>query len=359
MAENVLTPAIPVRRVDRAGFIVGPFYDSLFFIFSPLLALGIGILIYVLDLSSWKVSIFGHQGTPPSIFIGSFIMAHLFAVFFRSNGNPKIFALYPYRFTLVPIVLLLAMCVSTWIAVSVGVLATWWDVYHSSLQTFGLGRIYDSRAGNDARMGRRLDLMLNLLLYAGPILSGASLMLHTKDFQAFQQVHSPFFATLGDRMNAGEPAIRRVILAVGIPFLAFYLAAYVRFWRQGYTVSMQKVLLLVATGICSVYTWGFNSFGEAFFIMNFFHAFQYFGLVWWSEQKSMKTLFRLEGVGGAKALTLLLFLGISFGYGFWAEVCDTETAGGRVDLAWNIAIVVAIMHFWYDGFIWSVRKRQI
>jgi len=119
------------------------------------------------------------------------------------------------------------------------------------------------------------------------------------------------------------------------------------------------VLLLTATGFCSIYTWGFNSFGEAFFIMNFFHAFQYFGLVWWSEQKNMRSLFRLERVGGAKALSLILFLGITFGYGFWAEVFDTETVGRQVDVAWNIAIVVAIMHFWYDGFIWSVQKRQI
>lgn len=359
MAESVLSPPVAVPKVASKSYIVGPFYDALFFIFSPLLALGLGILIYAFDLSSKRVSVFGHEGSPPQIFIGAFIMAHLFAVFFRSNGNPKIFALYPYRFTVVPIALFLGMCVSPWIAVSVGVLATWWDVYHSSLQTFGLGRIYDLRAGNDPQTGRRLDLLLNLLLYAGPILAGASLMLHTKDFRAFEQVHSTFFATLGDRMDAGQPAMRRVILAVGIPFLVYYLGSYVRYWRQGYNVSMPKVLLLVSTGFCSIYTWGYNSFGEAFFIMNFFHAFQYFGLVWWSEKKTMRSLFRLENVGGSTALTLLLFLGISFGYGFWAEVFDTETVGARVDVAWNIAIVVAIMHFWYDGFIWSVRKKQV
>src|SRR5262245_48740402 len=197
--------------LPRNRFIVGPFYDALFFIFSPLLALGLGALIFLGDLSSRKVSIFGHEGSAPNIFIGTFIMAHLFAVFFRSNGNQKIFALHPYRFTLVPIVLLAAMCLNPWIAVSVGVLATWWDVYHSSLQTFGLGRLYDMRAGNDPQVGRRLDLMLNLLLYAGPILAGASLMLHTKDFRAYQAVHSAFFASLGDRIDAEQPAMTKVI----------------------------------------------------------------------------------------------------------------------------------------------------
>lgn len=359
MAETTMTPAVPVRAVAPGRYIVGPFYDSLFFTLSPLLALGIGIWIDVYDLSSKKISLFGHEDSIPELFIGTFIMAHLFAVFFRSNGNPKIFALYPYRFTVVPIVLFATMCLSPFIAIAVGVLATWWDVYHSSLQTFGLGRIYDVRAGNDPKQGRRLDFLLNLLLYAGPILAGASLMLHTKDFRAFQQVGSPFFASLGPRMDAEQPVILRTLLLLGVPFLVYYMWSYLKYWRQGYDVSIQKVVLLTATGFCSIYTWGFNSFGEAFFIMNFFHAFQYFGLVWWSEKKNMKSLFRLERIGGASALTLLLFLGISFGYGFWATVFDTETVGPRVDVAWNIAIVVAIMHFWYDGFIWSVRKSQV
>lgn len=359
MTDTTIDGAVATRAAPPGRFIVGPAYDAVFFLLSPLLALGLGVGIYAYDLSSWKVVVFGHQDTLPGLLIGTFIMAHLFAVFFRSNGNPKIFALYPYRFTVVPIVLFAAMCLSPVVAVSVGVLATWWDVYHSSLQTFGLGRIYDTRAGNDARLGRRRDLVLNLLLYAGPILAGASLMLHTKDFQAFKQVQAPFFASLGTRIDAEQPVMTRVILAIGVPYLVYYLLSYANDWRRGYAVSWQKVVLLAATGFCSIYTWGFNSFGEAFFIMNFFHAFQYFGLVWWSEKKSLRSLFRLESARAATALTLVLFLGISFGYGFWATVFDTETVGRRVDVAWNIAIVVAIMHFWYDGFIWSVRRRQV
>jgi hypothetical protein len=26
---------------------------------------------------------------------------------------------------------------------------------------------------------------------------------------------------------------------------------------------------------------------------------------------------------------------------------------------WAITLVVSILHFWYDGFIWSVRARRI
>ena len=73
-------------------------------------------------------------------------MAHLFIVFFRSNGNRKIYELYPCRFTLVPLVLFLAMCVSMRVAITASVLATWRDVYHLSLPDVRAGAIYDARA---------------------------------------------------------------------------------------------------------------------------------------------------------------------------------------------------------------------
>ena len=183
MTDAIYTGAIPLARAAPRGFISGPIYDTIFFIAAPLVALILGILIYVIDLSSKTVNIYGHSESATGVFIGTFIMAHLFAVFFRSNGNSKIFPLYPCRFTVVPI--------------------------------------------------------------------------------------------------------------------------------------------------------------------------------GWSEKKSMVSLFRLQNVGGASILTLLIFLGISFGYGFWAQVFDAQTVGTSVDFAWNAAIVVAIMHFWYDGFIWSVRKSQV
>ena len=186
------------------GYIVGPAYDSIFFITAPLSAFALGVLVYLSSLSSMKIRIFSHEGSPDAIFLGTFIMAHLFIVFFRSNGNKKIYELYPYRFTVVPVVLFAAMCVSTWVTVTAAVLATWWDVYHSSLQTFGLGRIYDARAGNDMSVGRRLDFILNLLLYAGPIFAGVNLMAHTKDFEQYDLVRAILFAHLGDAIDAKQ-----------------------------------------------------------------------------------------------------------------------------------------------------------
>jgi hypothetical protein len=48
------------------------------------------------------------------------------------------------------------------------------------------------------------------------------------------------------------------------------------------------------------------------------------------------------------------FVGLAFAYGYGVEAVD-----GGVQWLWGFALVVPILHFWYDGFIWSVRKKQV
>lgn len=180
----------------QSGYIGDPVFDIVFLIGSPFLALLLGWIVSTPWIAEQEVEFRGEHFSLVSTFIGSFIMAHLVIVFFRSHLNPRILKLHPIRFWGVPVVLFFGCVFSPWLAVFVSVLATWWDVYHSSLQTFGLGRIYDMKQGNHALQGRRLDYILNLILYMGPILAGATLMDHVEDFDEFQEVGSVFFTAI-------------------------------------------------------------------------------------------------------------------------------------------------------------------
>ncbi len=146
----------------------------------------------------------------------------------------------------------------------------------------------------------------------------------------------------------------RTLLIAGTLFLAYYVFTQWRLHRSGFAISPLKVYLLASTGACSIYTWGFNSWGEAFFIMNLFHALQYFGIVWVSEKRNMMKLFRVDGRRFAKPITLVLFVVPALAYGVWVESVDTDFT-----VLWAVTLTVSIMHFWYDGFIWSVQRKQI
>ena len=339
----------------RGPYIAGPVYDAVMFLGAPVLALAIGAAIAGTSWADDEVVLWGNSGTAASIFIGSFIMAHLVLVVVRSHANVMVFKRHPWRFVGAPILALALLCASDWLLATAVVVVVWWDVVHSSLQTFGLGRIYDARLGNLPTLGRRLDLGLNLLLYMGPLLAGATLLDHLETFGVFNNVGSAMFDDVPVVAAAYHGRLAWAVIGVGAIYLLVYALGYVRLARQGYRVSWQKIALLVATGACSLVNWGFNSFGEAFFVMNFFHAWQYFGLVWWSERGNLRRRLRLEHAPWGGAAALAVMVGAAAAYGVWAECVDS----GEQRVALSVTLVVSLMHFWYDGFIWSVRRGEV
>jgi hypothetical protein len=334
----------------RSPYIVSRTYDWLFFLAPPMLALSFGILI-----SGWSFAhetrwLGGESDTLVGFFIGTVIHAHLVAVLFRSHGNPQIRRLYPWRFFAVPVVLWTAIVASPWLAVLSTVIATFWDVWHSGAQTFGFARIYERNHGAPPDLGRRLDFWLQQLLYAGPILGGATLMDHVDSFSSFESVGDALFSAVPAHVSAVSRYLTYGVLAVGTIVIVLYVAIYVGLARAGrWKPPWLKLWLVGSTGFVSIYTWGFNTWGEAFLIMNLFHGVQYLALVWAMEGKRISALVRLP-----PRIALSLYLGGCGAYGLAVQALNAD-----VTTLWAITIVVSLMHFWYDAFVWSVRRAQV
>ena len=354
----MLMEKLQTRPIQNNGYIVGPVFDHLVFIWTPLWFLALGGLIFFADIADLTVTLGNpaaggiHVAVFPT-FAMTFTMAHVFAVVFRSHLNPKIFALYPYRFVAVPVGLLVLFLLSetAWL---IGVVAAvWMDNWHSSMQTFGFGRLYDMRAGNDARIGRRLDIYLALLIYIGPILCGVSLASQLSDFASFSEIGFDDLARFPGWAVAHQRWLTMPLFLAGAMFVVYYAYAYWRLAQCGYRVSSQKVLLYLALATTSLYTWAFDSFGQSFFIMESFHSLQYFGLVWWSERHGMQQTLGLSRVRGGIWLTLAVFLGVCLAFGLWVALFSST----HFEVV--LFVVVELMHYWYDGFIWSVRRNQV
>jgi len=343
----------PVANAAR-GYIVSPAYDWFFFILPPLIATAIAVVFAGRFTTQVQVTAEGDRQTWAGYLLGTIIHAHLVAVFVRSHNNPGIFKLFKFRFTVVPILLWVAIVIWDWVAVAAAVTATFWDVWHSGAQTFGFARIYDRNHGNPPEAGRKLDLWLNQFLYIGPILGGWALVAHVACMEDFAKVDSPFLASVPARMAGNQRYLMWGVLIAGAAFLLFYVFSYWRLCRKGYRFPFVKVFLVVTTGFCSITAWGFNSWGEAFFIMNLFHAWQYLALVWAMEGKRIVERLHLAAWRGGKAVAALVFFGAALGYGYAATLVPAS-----LTTVWAITIVVSLMHFWYDGFVWSVRKGQV
>lgn len=354
MTTQAATSAPEGVAKARSAYIAGPVYDWIFFLLPPIASVLVGALISGTWLANDRFWLAGKRVTWSTLLLGIVVHAHLVAVFVRSHLNPDVFPRHRFRFLVVPIAAFAAMMTSMWAVVIATVLVTFWDVYHSALQTFGLGRIYERNQGNDPTALRRLDLGLNLLLYAGPIVSGATMLVHFQKFELFADVDALFLAEIPVAMATHQRHVAWAVILGGALFLAYYVLAYVRLARRGHVVSFPKVFLLATTGLCSIWAWGWNPFGQAFLIMNLFHAVQYFGLVWWSERRVLVRRLRLQQFRFGAPIAAAVFVSVTLAYGALAEI---ESDGSRA--LWSLVQTVALMHFFYDGFVWSVRKRQI
>jgi hypothetical protein len=339
--------------VTRSPYIVGRTYDWLFFLGAPMLALSLGILVSgsaSLTADTWLLG--GEDDTLIGFFIGTVIHAHLVAVFFRSHANPSIRKLYPIRFFIVPVILWLGIVVSPWVAAASTVVATFWDVWHSGAQTFGFARIYERNNGTPPELGRKLDFWLQQILYAGPILAGATLMDHVASFDSFERVGDVFFTAVPAHVEGNARYLTYGVLAVGTILVLAYVVTYWQLAKRGdWKPPWLKLWLVGSTGFVSIYTWGFNSWGQAFLIMNLFHGVQYLALVWAMEGKRIAGLMRL---GRHPYVALAIVLGSTLAYGLGVQALDTD-----LTTLWAITMVVSLMHFWYDAFVWSVRRAQV
>jgi hypothetical protein len=330
-------------------YLAGPRYDWAFFLLPPLLSIAAGAEIGRLPWAGRPFWVGDTRTTWPVLCLGALVHAHLVAVVARSHLNAEVFRRHRRRFVLVPILAFVAIAASTTVAIVATALVVLWDVYHSALQTFGLARIYDRLAGNEPEAGRRLDLALNLALYVGPIVGGAALLLHVSKLEPLADIGALFFTAVPAQVDSWQrPLAWSAMIAVSA-CVALYVLHFVRLARRGHTISGPKVVLVAGTGLCSVWVWGFNPWGQAFFIMNLFHAVQYLALVGWSEGPRLR-----RRLGAGRVVTALAFLGLAGAYGVMAALVTDDSR-----LLWSLVQVVSLMHFFYDGFVWSVRRGHV
>ena len=334
-------------------------YDWFWIILSPIWAIAFG---YVMSQGLFQATatFFDTTGTAAFFFYMALTQAHLFITVFRTHVNNQVFETYFWRFTLVPLVVWFAAVSSNWLFAFLFVLMTFWDVYHSSLQVFGIGRIYDRKAGNDPNVGRIHDYLICVLMYAGPILSGGLMIDHLNAFGEFNNVNQlqilgavllpEMFTSLPASVSAHQSTMRLILFGITGVICILYCIELWRLRRKGYRMPLPKIVFFIGTAITCVFAWGYNSFGMGYLIANVFHAVQYFALVWVMEQNSVQRIF---GAGRSKVgqgVRLSLYIAVPLTLGFFSLCFDSVFAKATL-------MTCALMHFWWDGFVWSVRSE--
>ena len=334
---------------DARGTIMGPRRDALFFWGAPLLAL-LAVKFWLAFAALQSVATGDVMASALISFSIIITYGHLVAVVPRAYLNVEVFAANRLRLTVVPVVLIAVIIWSPMMFAILGAIAILWDVHHSAMQNFGLARIYDLKAGNAPERLRQTDLRLSWFLYVGPIASGAGLLLHLHALDRLNDTSLAAIARLPGLLEGQLSIIAAIAMALWAGAIGLAVTDYRRAMADGYRLPPHKLALIMTTGFVSLIAWGFSSPLVALVSINIYHAVQYFALVWLKEGARMTAM-----APKRKWTAAIVFGGLCALFGVAYSVAipmGIQWLGG-------IFLACSILHFWYDGFVWSVRKRQV
>lgn len=333
-------------RPSPSPWIVDPRRDLAFFVATPLLVLPLVALVQtqltVAQIGTY-VAAFGATG-------------HHLPGLLRAYGDRELLERFRARFVLAPL-LLAAGCVAlanTHLG-ALAVIVLVWGTWHGLAQVFGMVRIYDSKAGSQLLRTVRLDRAVLIAWFFGGLLNSSGRMSGLLD--TLYAAGVPLLPVDGVH---GFTALWNT--GTGAVTLAF-LANHLQLRRAGAPASPLKIPTLIASIGFWWYAmvWIDNAIlGVALFEL--FHDVQYLAITWVFNRNRVdkghrmgaftRFLFRPRGVMIALYVSLALLYGYSFHLpGFFESGAVRDSLTGLVATS-------ALLHFYYDGFIWKVRERS-
>jgi len=346
--------------MDQSEISTKPWYmntkatDLLFIIFMPVISFLIVALICEPRAKNGAF-LYGKE-TPYWFAIAATMLTHMHVllVFTRSHMNMTVFKRYKYRFTLIPLLALAGMWVSPIVFGIMSAIGLYWDEWHSLMQTFGFGRIYDTRAGNPAAIGRKRDMVFCFIIGFLPALVLLTYLPKGEspgEMANFLEISTINAARFGGVIEAA----RWPLILFGVLYSLWYFYSYYQLSKSGYKVSKAKMALFATTGLSTIATASLFTVADGIFFGNIYHAIQYVFIVMISERSNLASLTGLKqkSYNGVYLIYFLVIIPFMF---VLAGLRQMTTQWEYLAAFW---LLTSLLHFWFDGFIWSVRRQDI
>jgi hypothetical protein len=338
----------------RTGYIVDRRQDYVWFLGLPLAALAFA-LVSGQYLPGAALAAIALWVTIP----------HHFVTWLRIYGSPSEFARFKERFIWGPVLLIgFTYLLLHYAPLSLVLIVTLWDHQHSLMQQYGFARVYDFKAKTGAPSTAKFDLYFSWIFFVNML------------------VVSPLFSTLWVRMlhewhvpisAAGVQTVHQISWTIAIVYGVVWLGHIAWTLSKGYALNPLKYAFL---GV-SYFLWYFTSFTTEYLLVyavahRIMHGVQYIVMVYYYNRHKVErgagdsTIINyVAKPGNIKAFLLmcaayaLVFHALSEGhvrdFGFGIVGFNTN-----FDLfSYSLLSSFALIHYYYDAFIWKVRKKEV
>ena len=345
-ALTTAPPVSPAARAAPSAWIISPFWDSVLFIAAPLVSIGV----------LFPLKAFWSSQDYAAFLLAFLTFGHHLPGFIRAYGDRELFARYRWRFLLGPLLIFLA---ALWFEKrqlhGILMVGFTWDIWHVLMQHYGFMRIYDAKQREISALTARLDWAFSLSCYIALI--AASPHYRKNLLYLAYQSGVPLLPTQLFQV------LEVVIYTVAGAIAAAYVVYNLYLWRQG----RHNVRKLVTLGIflaATYYLYIYNDdFVVGFAVWSGFHCLQYYGIVW---------VFNRSRVDRGAAVTrfvrfvfrprtglALLYVSLIFFYGGIDYLQRFLDEGDLRTLLVAFIATSTVMHYYYDGFIWKVREKDM
>jgi len=346
-AQTVPAPPAPTAAGRKPNiWILDSWRDLILYVCTPLLL----VPVFIGAQGLWSAE-------DIYLFVAAFgAMGHHLPGMIRAYGDRALFQRFRWRFIFAPIFLIVVCAAfSVWDLKGIVFVAFIWGVWHGMMQTYGFCRIYDAKVGSFAEVTRRLDFALCGIWFATAVLLSPQRM--TDTLETYYSAGGPFIPPA--LLRAGQHGL----LALALLVSAVFLANFIWMWSSGKRPSPVKLVLLV-TSIS--FWWYCNNIVASVLVgialFEVFHDVQYLSLVWIYNRKRvesdrsiggfMRFVFRRSGA------LVGLYVGLIFAYGALGYYKSSIGIDVVKRILTGVVTASALLHFYYDGFIWKVREKS-
>ena len=291
------------------------------------------------------------------LFVAAFgAMGHHLPGMIRAYGDRALFQRFRWRFICAPIFLVVVCAAfSVWDLKGIVLVAFIWGVWHGMMQTYGFCRIYDAKVGSFAEITRRLDFALCGIWFATAVLLSPQRM--TDTLETYYSAGGPFIPPAV--LRAGQQGL----LALALLISALFLANFIWMWSSGKRPSPVKLVLLV-TSIS--FWWYCNNIVASVLVgialFEVFHDVQYLSLVWIYNRKRVESDSSIGGfmrfVFRRSGALVGVYIGLVLAYGGLSLSKSYVGIDAVKNILTGVVTASALLHFYYDGFIWKVREKS-
>jgi tetratricopeptide (TPR) repeat protein len=291
------------------------------------------------------------------LFVAAFgAMGHHLPGMIRAYGDRALFQRFRWRFICAPIFLVVVCAAfSVWDLKGIVLVAFIWGVWHGMMQTYGFCRIYDAKVGSFAEVTRRLDFAVCGIWFATAVLLSPQRM--TDTLETYYSAGGPLIPPAV--LRAGQQGLLALALLISVVFLA----NFIWMWSSGKRPSPVKLVLLI-TSIS--FWWYCNNIvasvlvGVALFEV--FHDVQYLSLVWIYNRKRVESDSSIGGfmrfVFRRSGALVGVYIGLVLAYGGLSLSKSYVGIDAVKNILTGVVTASALLHFYYDGFIWKVREKS-